>query len=162
MKRIAAIGLAWILLSIPAFAEEFDAVVEGIESHYGIQQVSPRLIGLATFFAKPALWGSGTGGLRVAAFENDGRTLEPSLKELDRVMLASLDSKWHPFVRVDSRKDGEAVVIYSTVREKHMTLLIGSVERDGVSLVQIRIDPKAFEDWRTSPGEKAKSTSHTN
>ncbi len=39
---------------------------------------------------------------------------------------------------------------------------IGAVERDGISLVQISINPKALEDWRTSPGDKAKSASQTN
>ncbi len=162
MKRIGAIGLAWIVLSVPCFADDFDAVVQGIESHYGIQRVNPHLIGFATFLAKPVLWGSGAGELKIAAFENDSRPLKPSVRELDKIMVSSLDPKWHPFVRVDSRKDGEAVVIYSIVKDQHMTMMIGSVERDGISLVQIRISPKAFEDWRTSPGDKAKCASQTN
>jgi hypothetical protein len=160
MKRIGAIGLVWIVFSVPAFADDFDAVAKGIESHYGIRRMSPRLIGFASFLAKPAMWGSGVGGLKIAIFEITNRALEPSMRELDQVMLASLDPVWLPFVRVDSRKGGKAVVIYSIVMGKHMTMLIGSVECSGISLVQIRVDQKAFQDWKDSPKDQAKNAAH--
>ncbi len=161
MKRIGVIGLVWLVLSTPVFADDFEAVAKSIESHYGIRRVSPQLIGFASFFAKPAMWGSGVDGLKIAAFEDDGRTFEPSVRELDKVMLSSLDPKWQSFVRVDSRKNGEAVVIYSAVEGNHMTMLIGSIERSGIALMQIRVNPKAFEDWKASPKEKAKNSAHT-
>jgi len=160
MKRIGAIGLVLIALSTPIFADDFDAVAKGIETHYSIHRVSPLLIGFESLIAKPALWGSGAGGLRIATFENENRALEPSVIELEQVMLAALAPIWQPFVRVDSRKDGEAVVIYSIVKDKHVTLLIGSVERNDISLVQISLSPKAFEDWKADPKEKAQSAAH--
>jgi len=161
MKRIGTIGLVWMVLLTPAFADDFEAVVKGIESHYGIRRVSPRLIGFASFLAKPGMWGSGVDGLKIAAFEDDGRTFKPSVREMDQVVLSSLDSKWQSFVRVDSRRNGEAVVICSAVEGKHMTMLIGSIERSGISLMQIRINPKVFEDWKASPKDKARNTAHT-
>ena len=161
MRHIGAIGIVCFMVSIPAFADDFDAVVKGIESHYGISRVSPRLIGFASFLAKPAMWGSGVDGLKIASFENADRPFKPSVRELDQVMVASLDAQWQPFVRVDSRKDGEAVVIYSSINAKHMTMLIGSIESSGISLVRIRIDPKAFKEWKTSPKDKAKNASYT-
>ena len=160
MKRIRVIGLVWILLSVPALAGDFDAAAKGIEIHYGIRRVSPRLIGFATFLAKLAMWGSGADKLRIAVFENDGCATRLSARELDQVMLEYLDSRWHPFVHVDSRKDGKAVVIYSNVKGKHMTMLIGSAERSGMSLVQVRINPKAFEEWKANLKDRANGTAH--
>jgi hypothetical protein len=150
-----------MVLSIPARAEDFDAVVKGIESHYGVRRISPHLMGFASFLAQPAMWGSGVGRLKIAAFESGNRTFAPSMLELDQVMHASLDPQWQPFVRVESRRDGEAVVIYSIARDNHMTMLIGSVERGSISLVQIRIDSKHFKDWMASPKDKARNVSHT-
>jgi hypothetical protein len=159
MRRIGTIGLVWIALAISAFADDFDAVVKGIESHYGVHQVSPRLIGFASFFAKPAMWGSGTGGLRIAAFEGNAGAIKPSMQELDQVMVSFLNSTWQPFVHVNSQKEAEAVVIYTTVEGKNMTMLIGSLERSGISLVQIRLNPAAFEEWRENIKDKAKNAS---
>ena len=162
MKRLGAIGLVCIVLSLPAFADDFDAAAKAIESHYRISRLHPHLIGFASFLVKPAMWGSGVGGLKIAVFEQEeGRIFTPSVRELDQVMLASLNARWRPFVRVDSRKDNEAVVIYSNVDGKHMTMLIGSVERSDITLVQIRINPKAFQEWQANPKDKAKNASHT-
>lgn len=160
MRGTTAIGLLLVMMSIPAFADEFNAAAKAIESHYGIRRLSPALMGFASFIAKPAMWGSGVGGLKIAVFEDEGRTLTPSVRELDQLMLGSLDGKWQPFVRVDSRRDGEAVVIYSKVDGKHMIMLIGSVDRSDISLVQIRVNPKAFQEWEASPKDKAKNATH--
>jgi len=161
MRQTAAIGFLLVVMSIPAFADDFDTVAKAIESHYGIHRISPALMGFASFIAKPALWGSGVGGLKIAVFEDEGRNLAPSVRDLDQIMIGSLNLKWQPFVRVDSRRGGEAVVIYSKVDGKHMTMLIGTVERSDISLVQIRVNPKAFQEWEANPEDKAKNAAHT-
>jgi hypothetical protein len=145
MRRLGAAAIIIIVLAIPASADEFGAVVKRIESHYGIQRTHPRLIGFVLFFAKSAMWGSGISGLKVAAFEGENRTFTPSLQELDQIMVGSLGLKWQPFVRVDSRKDGEATVIYADFSD---------------SVVQMKLSTKAIRRWMADPESEVAAHKH--
>src|SRR5512145_3369951 len=102
MRRPGAVLLLLLAFAMPAAADGFDSVVKKVESHYGVHRLFPRLIGFALFVAKPATWGSGVGGVKVAVFEAEGRTFNPSMAELDGIVQASIGREWRPFVRVDS------------------------------------------------------------
>jgi len=161
MRCIAAILLLLSASVIPAFADGFDSVVEKIESHYGVRRTHPHLIGFALFLAKPATRGSGVGGLKVAAFEAEGRRFNPSMSQLDTIVRESVGREWRPFVRVESRRSGEATVIYAHADGKHMRMLVASVERSDISIVQMQIDGKAFKRWADDPEGEARHTAHT-
>jgi len=161
MKRIGAVLILLCAFAVPAPADGFDSVVEKMESHYGVRRIHPRLVGFALFLAKPATWGSGVGGLKVAAFEAEGRRLNPSMSELDTIARESVGREWRPFVRVDSRRSGEATVIYANADGKQMRMLVASVERGDISIVQMNIDGEAFKRWADNPEGEAKHTAHT-
>jgi hypothetical protein len=160
MSRIGAIALVLVVLSIPASADDFSSVVKQVESHYGVRQLHPRLIGFALFFFKPAMWGSGVSGLKVAAFEEEKRTFTSSTTDLEKIMRTTLSPKWKPFVRVDSRRDGEAAVVYADFSGKHMHMLVASVERHEIAVVQMKISDKALKRWYEDPAAEARGVSH--
>jgi hypothetical protein len=160
MSRIGAIALLLAVLAIPASADDFSTVVKQVESHYGVRQLHPRLIGFMFFLLKPAMWGSGVSGMRVAAFEEETRSFTPSTTDLEKIMRRALSPKWKPFVRVDSRRDGEATVLYADVSGKHMHLIVASVERHEIAVVQMKIGDKAFKRWYGDPAAEARGVAH--
>ena len=159
MKRSAAVVAVLCILALPVSAGDFDNLAKGIESHFGVQRVSPRLIGFALFLAKPLMWGSGVGGLKVATFEG-GNRLTPSVRELDAVATESLHSRWRPFVRIDSRREGETTAIYADYRRKNMGMIIVTVERDDITVVEMKIDAESVRNWMSRPEEEAKEAVH--
>ena len=160
MRRLGAIVLFVFVLAVPASADEFKDAVKRIESHYGIRRIHPHLIGFALFVAKPATWGSGAGGLKVAVFENENGAFKPSSQEVERIMLSSLGPKWQPFVRVHSRRDGEDTIIYAECSGKKMQMLIAAIERNDLTLVRMSIKGKALSRWLVDPESEAKNTGH--
>ena len=158
MRRLGLFVLFVFVLTVPSSADEFKAVVEKIESHYGIRRIHPQLIGFALFLAKPAMWGSGAGGLKVAVFEDENGAFKPSSQEVERIMLSSLGSKWQPFVRVHSPRKGEDTMIYANCSGKEMRMVIAAVERNELTLVRMSIKEKGIIRWMADPESEAKTT----
>jgi hypothetical protein len=144
MKRLGTISLFMILLAIPAFADEFGALVQAFESRHGIRRADPHLIGLASQLANPMMWGSDADRFQIASFENDDAALKPSLQELDRIFQKSISPNWHPLLQLGSQKKGEATSIYSDLTGKNMRLLIGSIQGNSIGVVQMEVDEKAI------------------
>ncbi len=160
MTRRGAILLVMLALALPAAADEFGAVVKGIEKHYGIKRLHPHLIGFAMFIAKPATWGSGAGSLKVAVFEGEDRHFDPSIADLDQIVANSVGSRWQRFVTVHSRRDGEATVIYTQFSGKHMRMLIATVESDEIAVVHVKVSGDGIRKWMQDPEGEAKDSSH--
>ncbi len=160
MKRTAAILIVLSALAIPVSADDFDSLAKGVESHYGSRRIFPHLIGFALFFAKPATWGSGVGGLKVAVFESENRSFNPSISELDKVVRESIGRQWQPFVRVDSRIKDEATVVYTSFAGKHLRMLLATVERGDISVVHMKIKGKALARWMDDPEGEAERSAH--
>jgi hypothetical protein len=144
MKRLGTISLFMILLAIPAFADEFGAVVKAFESHHGIRRANPHLIGLASQIANPMIWGSDADRFQIASFENDDAASKPTLQELDQILLKSISTNWHPLLQHGSQKKGEATSIYTDLTGKNMRLLIGSIQGNAIGVVQMELDEKAI------------------
>ena len=159
MKRLVAVALVLLLLAAPAFADEFGNLVKGIETHYGIRPIHPHLIGFALFLAKPATWGSGVGGLKVAVFEGEDKPLQASVQEVDRIMRTSLGPHWRPFIRIHSRRNNEDTVIYASCKGNEMQMFIASVDRNEMSVVRLKLKPKAISRWMADPENEAQSAS---
>ncbi len=161
MRRLAAVALLF-LMAMPVAAADggFKAVVKGIEKHYGIKRSHPHLIGFTMFFAKPAMWGSGVHGLKLAVFEDERRDFTTPVADLNQIVASAIGPEWRPFVRVQSHRDNEATVIYTSFAGKHMRMLIASVERGEISVVHMRISEKEIQNWMEEPAGKGRHHSH--
>ncbi len=161
MRRILVV-LLLLAVALPAAAADhgFKAVVKGIEKHYGIKRSHPHLLGMVLFFAKPATWGSGVSGLKLAVFEAEGHDFTTSANDLDHLVADSVGPEWRPFVRVDSRRDHESSVIYTSFAGKKMRMLIASVERGEISVVHLQVSENGIREWMDEPAAKARHHSH--
>ncbi len=154
-------ALLAIAVALPAAGadRDFNAVVKGIERQYGIRRSHPHLLGFALFFAKPATWGSGVHGLKLAVFEDGHRTSRNvSLADLDGIVSQTLGPEWRPFVRVQSRRDHENTVIYARFSGKQMKMLIASAEHDGLTVVQLDMRESAIKRWAADPQDEARAS----
>ncbi|HTY64339.1 MAG TPA: hypothetical protein VMG30_18965 [Acidobacteriota bacterium] len=144
MKRVGTLSLFLVLLAIPAFADEFSAVVKNFESHHGIRRANPHLIGLASLIANPMVWGSDAARFQIASFENGDAASKLAMQELDRIFLASVNSNWHQVLQIGSPKKGQATSIYTSFTGNNVRLLIGSIEGNAIGVVQMELDEKAI------------------
>jgi hypothetical protein len=144
MKRLGTISLFMILLAIPAFADEFGAVVKAFEAHRGIRRANPHLFGMASLIANPMMWGSDADRFQIASFENEDAASKPALQELDQILVKSINPNWHPLLQLGSKKKGEATSIYADLSGKNMRLLIGSIQGNSIGVVQMELDEKAI------------------
>jgi hypothetical protein len=77
---------------------------------------------------------------------------------LDKIVQESVGQEWRPFVRVDSRRTGEATVIYRSFSGKRLRMLIATVESSDITVVQMKIDGKALDRWMEDPKGEAERT----
>jgi hypothetical protein len=142
MKRLGTISLFIIFWAIPAFADEFGAVVKNFESRQGFRRANPHLIGLASTIANPMIWGSDTDRFQIASFEKEDAAAKPTLQELDQILLTSLSQNWHPLLQLGSQKKSEATSIYTDLTGKNMRLMIGSIQGNAIGVVLMELDEK--------------------
>jgi hypothetical protein len=127
---------------------DFDALVRGIETDYGVSRTRIPLMGMVNFFVKVSRPGGGR-ELRLALFET------PRLNSLDTDLENRLAPGWRPFVRVIS-KGREATAIYANPTGKHFKLLIATLESHEATLVQVSLSQKALKQWLTDPVGRVK------
>ena len=157
MRRLGVVLLLFVI-AVPAVAgnRDFKNVVKGVEKHYGLRRSHPYLLGFAMFVGKPAMWGSGASGLKLAVFEDEKRDFTAQAADLDRIVAEAVGPKWQRFVRVNSRKSGESTVIYVSFAGKQMRMMIATVERGEIAVVHVQVSEKEIGKWMDDPGGEAK------
>ncbi|MFB3829410.1 MAG: hypothetical protein ACE15B_21755 [Bryobacteraceae bacterium] len=147
MMRLAA-ALALAAGMLPAGDRQFDALVRGVESDYGVSRTRIPFFGVVNFFVKVAR-PAGTRDLRLAVFED----FSPGGDFTSRLE-SRLDPAWRPMVRVHSRRNGERTAIYVQMG-KDLRLLIAAAERRETSLIQLRLNQRALLKWIEDPARRA-------
>jgi len=140
--------LCLLLVSSAATAETGIATaVRLVESRYAVRHHGvPGL-----WLAKPFMIGSGVSGLKVAEFDNFHIPAEDSYT-LKQQLSKSLGAEWHPFVEEWSKRDREWSVIYTKAQEGKISMLIVTSDNgDGLTVVQIKLSPKALDQWVDDP-----------
>ena len=145
-------------LALPARAgdRDFDHLVHQLEGQYGKRKLSIPFFGFANFVvrvARPA----GARDLKVAIFEDiDGRR-HPRVDELDAWTRTLAAGSWKPFVRVNERRSGERVQVYSRRRGTNdWELLVATLERSEAVLARVRVNPEELARWVNRPAQMAR------
>jgi len=140
-------GLAILLLAVTAaFGRdaEFDRIVRAIEEHYGTHQMHIPFMGLASLFVKVA-HPEGATGLKLAVFEDlKSSPGAREWKERDQFMNSLSGPDLHPFVRVHSRRSGEATYLFMGPEGKSTRILIATFERNEATVVEVKANPEAI------------------
>ena len=117
---------------------EFDRIVKAIESHYGTQAQHIPFMGLASFVVKVA-HPEGATGLKLAVFEDlKSAPDSPEWTERDRFMDSLSGPNLHQFVRVHSRRNGEATYIFMGPESKSTRILIATFERNEATVIEVK------------------------
>ena len=141
---------------------EFNGVVHAIEDHYGVRHLH---IPFLSFAASLAAYPAGVSGMRLAVFEDfhpsfDSTHESARLNEdLQRVVEHSLGSDWHLFVRTRTQDNSDDSLIYVSLGEAKLQMMIVTIEPDEATVVEMNLSDRALKKWLDEPKESAKDNS---
>lgn len=153
MKRILVLA---ILLSVPLSsfaADPFKDIVKAIEQEYGVRHHG--IPWFARAIIKPALWGSGMSGLKLAEWENVSFGAGGSHDRLVAVIEGTVGPEWQQMVRVRSLHEGETTYIYVRPTDTKFTMLIVNIEANEGQVVQMNLNPSQLDEWLNDGDEVA-------
>ncbi len=157
MKLLPRALLVLIFASTLAFAgdSEFRVVVHAIESQYGVRHTHIPLLGVALFFAHP----EGVSSLKLAVFEDfNGPT---AIADVSRLVERSLGPEWYPFVRVRSKDNDEATLIYASPSGGKLRMMIVNLESSEATVVELKLSEHGIKRWLEDPKDNAEESSHS-
>ncbi len=131
--------------------------IQVVESRYAVRHHGvPGL-----WLAKPFMIGSGVGGLKIAEFGNLHVPPEDSYA-LKQQLSKSLGPDWHPFVEEWSKREGEwSLICTKTDAEKISMLIMTSDPADGLTVVHMKLSPRALDRWVDDPIDSARHKTAT-
>ncbi len=131
-----------LLLPTHAVANEFDAAVADLENAAHVRHTHIPLMGLVSFGARIYTHGS-VHGLHVADLENVGDNL--SQERFRLLMEARFSDGWSRMIQEQDFESHELTLIYTRPAGKQMEMMIASLEPNEISLVNLKVDPKAMQ-----------------
>ena len=131
---------------------EFDDVVRAISDQLHARPLHIPFFGLVNFAAF-AVHPDGVKHLNLAVFENVDLN-DRAIRDLTET-IQSAEGEWIPFVRV--RDHAERVLVYMAQERGDCKLLVASIERNELTLVELKLNPEALQVWLREP-EKSAST----
>jgi hypothetical protein len=156
MKRhlliLAAMVLCVSVMPLHA-ADEFDAAVSRLGDRIGHRPMRIPFLGLMLYFT-PA---RGT-HLKLATFENVHTSF--SLADLEASLQGSLTAEWHPFVKVDSRRNHESTLIYARAAGSSMRLMIINAEQGEVNVIEMDLSKDLQKLWLNDTRHEAHHQAH--
>lgn len=152
MKR-ALVLLFVLTFACAAWAETgIKTVVKLLETRYPLHHHGVP----ALWLAKPFMFGSGIGGLKIAQFDTF-RMRPEDAGTLQQQVGSALGPEWFPFIETWSRSEQEWSVIYARESgEKMQLLIVSSEEKDGLTVLQMNVSGKARDEWFKEPVRCAK------
>ena len=134
--------------------DPFREAVRVIEQESGVHH--PGIPFFARILVKPAMLGSGAGGLKLAVFESEGKAFHVDEVHLAQAVEASIGPEWQKFVEVRSRRDKECVLIFAKSGAGGTTMLIVSLESEEATVVEVKVDVEKFGRWISDPTEMSR------
>lgn len=153
MKRhlisTVVISAVLLLVALPVHAgDEFDTAVSRLSDRIGHRPLRIPFLGAILFFT-PAR----STHLRLATFEDVHTRL--SLADLEASVQGTLGPEWHPFVRVQSKRDGENTLIYARAVNGQMRLMVITSETEEVTLVEMDVPKNLQASWLSDTKREA-------
>lgn len=145
MKRLL---ILLVLLCIPATtfaADPFKDIVRAIEKEYRVHHTG--IPWFARVIIKPAMWGSGVSGLKLAEFENVSLNSTGSQIRLAEFVERNIGPEWQNIIRIRSRHANEITYIYMRPEGPRFTMLVVNVEPSEACVVQVKLKPSQLEKW---------------
>ncbi len=146
---VALFALSAAAVPAAAGGNEYDAVCDHIEEHYGAKKVKIPFMWLARMavgIIKPA----GVKSFKVTIY----RGLQFSREELDgdmrSLMREAFDEEWTPVLRVIS-KNGQQAYLNMREYKNSVKILMVTIENDEAVVVRARFDPDKLAEFIENP-----------
>ncbi len=129
MKRLLLVAA---LLAPAAWAgdRDFDALVRGVESSFGIRRTHIPMLGAMTFAKQ----------LDLAVFE-EAKCVPPDAERFDQIMRTATGGRWTPLIRTRSRGK-ESIYIYVRPEGDDVKMIVATFEPDEVVIVHLKVSPE--------------------
>jgi hypothetical protein len=139
---LAAVMTPMIMLAAGGSGTGFDAVVHGIESHYGVRATRIPFMGLISGIAGISTHG-GVRGLHVAEIAHLEGPVDGA--EFNSLVEERVGKGWQRMIR-ETSKDGDQTLIYVKPEGERMGLLIVDRDSHEINVVQVSVDPAHLDD----------------
>lgn len=163
MRRLWIAVLIAVAIALPAAGADgsFESLVNRVEQQCNIRRSHPHLLGFGLFMAKPITWFSGVHEVKLAIFEGERLNAQgiPGTG-FDRIISQTLGPDWHPIVRVQSRREHGATIIYASCSGKHMRMLIATAEPQEFTMIHAKIGEGPIKKWLADPQDEARGGMH--
>ena len=156
MRRYWRVGILSVLIILPlnSQASDMDRVVRTLESDLGVRHTRIPMMGMAMFVGKVAT-GFRMPGVKLATF-SDEKLAECSPQQIEHALLTALGPGWSPFIKSTSNYRDEQNWIYLGGDSKKIEMFIVSVERNELSLVEVKMSDRQMRRWINDTDEMVK------
>jgi hypothetical protein len=120
-------------------------VVRHMEMEYHLKQTKIPLWGVINGFARVARPWKDL-GMSLAIFEDQNLQIA-DFNSFESRIQSALGEGWQPFVRVQSKKDGERTVIFVKPHDKKFKMMIICLESSETTVVKMQVSWKEFGHW---------------
>jgi hypothetical protein len=131
-----------------------DRVIKALENDLGVRHTHIPMLGAAMFVGKVAT-GFRMPGVKLAIFENETLS-ECSPAVVEHSLQTALGPNWSPFVRSTSNERDEQNWIYIGGEGKKLELFIATVERNELTLVEVKMTDRNIRRWISDTDEMAR------
>ena len=147
MTRYLRVGILslCVILPLAAQASDMDRVVRALEADLGVRHTHIPMLGMAMFMGKVAT-GFRMPGVKLATF-SDEKLGESSPQQIEHALLSALGPKWSPIVKSTSNYGDDQNWIYLGGDNKKLEMFIVSVERNELSLVEVKMSESQMRRW---------------
>ena len=125
-------------------------IVGNIEKHYHAKKKKIRFLGLAGFAVK-IIHPAGLKSVKFAMFEDQNFTPDERDGAFEQAVKHSLNAKWKPMVRSNSRASGSRSFVYAHESGKDIELLTVTFSRSQAIVAQAKVDPDAMSKFIDKP-----------
>ena len=144
---LTALLLAFVL-STPARADDFDAVVKNVRAACGGKKVRIPFLGLAGFatrIVRPA----GVKSFKLAVFENVTRAGD--VAGLGAAIGQTLGPGWRPLVRIRAGRGAEQTHVYVREAGDDLKLMIVTLDGEQATVIRAKVNPEALARFARDP-----------
>jgi hypothetical protein len=136
---------------------EFKDVVRAISEEFHTKPMHIPLMGLVNGFVNVA-HPSGAKHIEVAIFDEIDYRAGSGRDPVDSVRSA-IGRGWKPFIQVRENYSHETVLVYMRENGRDVNLLLATVEANELIVTEVRLDPKALQNFILSPQSSARGWS---
>jgi len=148
------VAVLCFVIPLTSHASDLDKVVHAIERDFGVRHQHIPMLGFAMFVGRAAS-GFQMPGAKLAIFA-DQRLAQRSPEELQNSVKDALGPDWSPLVKSTLNHGNEQNLIFVRPDNQKLQMMIATIERGEVSLVEVKVSESQMEKWINDEDNRVK------